>query len=179
MVNIHGMTYDDEGTTSGPRRNRSKDRGEEDGDEEADACDNTSKPGSSSLSDTSTTLHKHGDGRAADKSTEGYHHSVGAIRNGRTGEVSLAVVGPVAEAGHRVQGSRAVDDVDVEKGEERKGEVNAIGSPQIPLQGVQGLLDRMECDDVLEVLEPVVAFVRVWEVGDWRVPAIQTVRNYA
>lgn len=76
----------------------------------------------------------------------------------------------MAEASHRVQGCRTVDNVDVEESEESQNEVNPVGSAEIPLQSVQCLLDGVESNNILEVVEPLVAFVRVGKVGEFRVP---------
>ena len=73
---------------------------------------------------------------------------------------------------------RAVDYVNVEQGEKSERKMGR-GLHDIPVNGVQGVLNGMEADDFLEKLESGVAFVCVREVCNCRCATItsQVVRN--
>ncbi len=91
----------------------------------------------------------------------------------------MPVLCPVAEASHRIEGGSTVDNVDIEEGEESQDEIGSIGSTEIPLQCVQCFLDGVECDNVLEVVEPLVAFVRVRKVSEFCVAPIDCLEVYS
>lgn len=162
-------TYQDQGAARGPRWNRGEYWRKEDGHDETQARHDSRQTRAPALSNASTALDKGRDGRRAKERRDGYKSGIGAIRNGGAGKVAV-LVNDTAEAHHRVQSGRGVNDVHVQKGEEGECKVGAARL-NVPFELVCHTAQRMPRDDLLEELETRVALDGVGKVCDGSVAA--------
>lgn len=163
-------TYQDEGTASGPWRDRRKDGSKKHRDDEAKPGDHGRQPSSPTLRDAGAALDKGRDGGAPKQGADGDEGGIGAVGDGGAGKVAVAVPHDAAETDHGVESRSGVDDVDVEEGEEGEGELRG-GGFKGPVELVERLFHGMEDDDLLEKVEAGVALGGVREVGDGGVAA--------
>jgi hypothetical protein len=161
----HEGTDNDERTSGGPWRDRGENRREEDGDEEGETSEHRSETSLSSFRDTSTRLDVRSDRGAAKEGTDCYTHSINGVGDRRVFEILGALVDSSAVACHGVHGTCAVEDINVEEGDESKTELASV-LRDVPFLDNEDLLDWVEGDDFLEEIERVVAEGSVGEVGN-------------
>lgn len=78
----HHAPDQDESTSRSPRRDRSKYRSKEDGDDKAQSRNHSREAGASTLRDTRTAFDEGRDGGASKQRPDGYERRVGAVSNG-------------------------------------------------------------------------------------------------
>ena len=156
---------DDERAASCPWWNRSKDRGEENSDEKAEAGHHGSDTSAATFRDTSTRFDVGSDWGSTEEGTNGDTHGIDAVGDGAVLEILSALIKEATEAGHRVQSTSGIQNINVKEGDESQTELASI-SGDVKIKNSEGVLDRAECDDLLEKVESIVAQRCVWEVGD-------------
>lgn len=161
----HHGTDQNQHAASGPRRDRGKDGSKEDGDEEADTGHHGSETSLATFRDTSTGLDKGGDWGSTEQSTNGDADGVDHVGDRGTLEVLGNGINQIGELGHGVQGTRAVEDIDVEEGDQGKAKLSTVAANG-PLLHTEGLGDLVEVHNLLEEVKGVVANLGVREVGD-------------
>lgn len=171
-------TNQDQGASSSPWWNRRKNRRKEHGQEEADPTGHGCQACLSSFGNTGAALDKGRHGRTAKKCAHGDAESVCTIGERRPGEVSSVWIYDARKARHRVECSRAVDNVHVEKGEESECEVARFAS-YVPIQHVQGPVNMVELGYLFEKAETIVADLGSWKVRHWRVSSTRTLVYWA
>jgi hypothetical protein len=110
---------------SSPRRNRCKERGKEDANNEAKPGDYGCKTGSSSLSNAGAAFDEGCDRRSSKESSNRNESCIGAVGKGRPREVAV-VVANATEANHGVESGGGINNVNVQEGEEGQGELLAV-----------------------------------------------------
>lgn len=159
------MSHHDKCATRCPRRQRSKDGREEDGDQEAQTSDYGCETRSTALGYTCAAFDEGRDRRASEQGTNGYEEGICAICQRRTRKVSILTVDHATETRHGVEGSSGINDVNVEKCEEGENELGS-GIAKGPVKLVQCLLHRMPRDDLFEEVESCVPFLSIGKVSD-------------
>ncbi len=149
-----------------PRRDRRQERRKEQRHQETAPRHNRRQARPPSLHDSRAALDEGSDGRDAEQGADRDADGVAAEGDGGAREVGLLAAGAAAEARHRVERRRAVDDVDVQEGEDGDGEARARLAAQVPLLLRQRVPDRVERDNLGEVVEAPVAVGGVGEVGE-------------
>lgn len=124
-----GQTHKDKSTASGPRGDRGQNGGKEDRDQEADSRDDGCQPSPATFGNSGTALNECSDRRAPKERADGYESSISAVCNSRSWEVTSLRVGLARKSRHRIEGCGAVDDVNIEEGEQCQRELRAVGSP--------------------------------------------------
>jgi hypothetical protein len=146
-------SYQNQGASCGPRRDRGKDRRKEDGDDEAEASGHSGKASSASLRYSRARLDKDCHRRQAEQTADGDAQGVGAVGDGGPGKVAPGGVGDAGEPGHTVQGRCTVENIDVQEGEEGQGELSRVGT-HVPVVSPQEPVGRVKADDLLKKVEP-------------------------
>lgn len=161
----HHGSDEDQSTASGPWWDRGKDGRKEDGDEEADTGEHGSKTSLAAFRDTSTRLDVGGDWRRAEEGTDGDRDGIDGIGDGRTLEILGLGVDEATETGHGVEGTGTIKDIDVQEGDEGKRKL-ATSAGEIPLDDIEGLVNLVESNNLLEEVETGVSKLGLGEVGD-------------
>ena len=161
----HHATDQDEDAARGPRRDRGEDGREEDRDEEAKSRDDGRQTRLAALGDTGAGLDKGRHGRGAEEGADGDAYGVNHVGDRGALEVLGVGVDQAGEARNTVQRTGAVQDVDVQEGDEGETELAAVAG-NVPLLHVERFGDGVEVDNVLEEVELRVADVSVREVRD-------------
>lgn len=165
----HHRADKDQNAASGPRGDRCKNRREEDGDEEADAGNHRSQSSLSTLRNASTRLNKGSDGRNTKDGTNGDAKGIHHVCNGGTLKVLGDRVDDVGETGHTVKSTCAVQNVDIQEGDEGESKLATV-TRNVKLEDVEGVFDLMEVNHLLEEVEPISADGVIWEVSDRSIP---------
>lgn len=165
MSPLAGISYQDKSAARGPGRDRGKYRGKEDRDQKAAPGHHGRESSAPSLSNPSTALDERSDGRAAEQRRQRYAAGVGAVRECGPRKVPILRVDHSAESHHRVQSCGGIDNVHVEKGEEREDKLRAV-LREVPVELPQCVSDGAEVDHLLEEIETRVALVGVGEIRD-------------
>lgn len=111
------LHYQNQRAASGPGWNRRKYGGKEHGDEEADAASHGRQASLAAFSNTGARFDECCDGRASQKRANGYTECISTVSKCRAWEIPGFWIYNSREASHAVQGGRAVDDINIEKGE--------------------------------------------------------------
>ena len=152
-----------------PRRDGREDGREEDGNEEADPGGYGRDARLAALADTGTALDEGGYGRGTEKGANTNTDRVDEVRGGGALKILGLVVDQVGEPGHGIQGTSAIEDVDVEEYNQSTPKLEAV-SADVPVLHGQDAGDGVEPDNPLEEVKVVVANGGVGEDGDLGVP---------
>ena len=163
-ANHHGSDQD-ENAARGPGRDRREDGREEDGDEEADTRRHGRNARLATFADTCTRLDEGGDGGGSEDGADSDTDGINEVGHGRALKVLRVLVDEVGKAGHGVECARAIEDIDVEEGDEGAGELAAVVA-NVPSLNGQDAANWVEIDHALEEVEGVIADGRVREGGD-------------
>lgn len=161
----HHGADNDENTASGPWGDGGKDGSEKDGDEEAEARHHGRETCLAAFGNTRTGFNKSSDGRNTKDGTDGDADGIGHVGEGGAFEILGDGVDEAGEASHGVEGTGAVENIDIEKGDEGKAKLATILA-DIPFLNVENVLDRVESDDLFEKVESIITDGGVREVGD-------------
>jgi hypothetical protein len=159
------LTYQNEGTTSGPRGDGCKDGGKEDCHQETKTSDHGSQASTTTLHDPRSTLNKGGDGRTTKERANRDEGSVSAVSDGRPRKVSL-IIDNVGELGHRVQCSGAVDDIDVEESQQCKCKVKSSTATKVPVVSKHFAADRTKGGNLREEVPSLITLLCAGKVGE-------------
>lgn len=158
----HHGTDDDQGRASRPRREAGKDRREENRDEEAESDGDSCDTGATAFGDTRTGFNKGCARRTAKACADNDTDSVGHESVRRVLKIAR-FVSETTVSSHRVHGAGCIQDINVQ--ERDKGDPN-FARREIKVELGEYLVDRVDSDDLFEVVELHVAGLGVREIRD-------------
>ncbi|KAI6756507.1 hypothetical protein HG531_014122 [Fusarium graminearum] len=161
----HHRTNKNQNASSGPWWDGRKNRGEEDGDEEADSGNHGGDTSLATFGNTSTRLDKRSNGRHTKNSADGNAESIHHVCNRGAFKILGDRIDKVGEACHTIQRTSAVKDVNIQEGDKCQTKLATVAG-NVELENIERTLDLMEVDHLLEKVESVVAKSVVGEVCD-------------